>query len=117
MVIGIAYKKNIDDVRESPALDVMRLLEDLGGSVDFYDPFVTAIDWNGGKKHGLDSLTHKIIQSYDAAIIITDHDGLDYGLIKDGSKLIVDTRNAYADSQDPKIIHLGKGSRTSRQTV
>ncbi|MEE9190159.1 MAG: nucleotide sugar dehydrogenase [Candidatus Neomarinimicrobiota bacterium] len=116
VIIGVAYKKNIDDVRESPALDVMRILEDLGGSVDFYDPFVAEIDWSGDKKVGLESLTQKIVQSYDAAIIITDHDDLDYALIKNESKLIVDTRNVYADSRDSKIVHLGRGSKAARQT-
>jgi UDP-N-acetyl-D-glucosamine dehydrogenase len=116
LIIGIAYKKNIDDVRESPALDIMQLLEDLGGTVDFYDPFVAEIDWNGSTKRGLEGLAQKIIQSYDAVIIITDHDNLDYNIIKDGSKLIVDTRNVYAENRDPKIVHLGKGYRTARIT-
>jgi UDP-N-acetyl-D-glucosamine dehydrogenase len=115
VIIGVAYKKNIDDVRESPALDIMHLLEDQGGSVDFYDPFVTEVDWSGDTKQGLKDLTQKNIRSYDAAIIITDHDNLDYNLIKDGSKLIVDTRNAYANSRDPKIVHLGRGYQAARQ--
>jgi UDP-N-acetyl-D-glucosamine dehydrogenase len=109
IIIGVTYKKNIDDVRESPALDVMRILEELGGGVDFYDPFVAAIDWNGGKKQGIEKLTAQIIQSVDALIIITDHDAVDYQLIKASANLIVDTRNVYPDSRDQKIVHLGKG--------
>jgi UDP-N-acetyl-D-glucosamine dehydrogenase len=100
LVIGIAYKKNVADMRESPALTIMELLERRGGVVSFHDPFLTEIpptrehaQFTGRRST---PLTARVAASCDAAIICTDHDPLDYRLLAEHCKLIIDTRNACA---------------------
>ena len=98
LVIGVAYKKNVDDTRESPSLRLMELLEMRGAQVKYYDPFVPVIPETREHK----SLTGRRSQewnlasfaSYDAVLIVTDHDGVDYAALAKNAKLIVDTRNA-----------------------
>ena len=95
LVLGVAYKKNIDDVRESPALDVIRLLEARGARVSFHDPYVARIREEGTEHTGV-PLTQAILTSVDAVVIVTDHDNVDYDLVVDHAPLVVDTRNATA---------------------
>ena len=97
-VCDISDKKNVDDMRESPSLVLIRSLLNLNAEVDYYDPFVPIIppsrEYNEltGMK-GKKSLSKKI-NSYDAVIISTDHDCIDYALIGEHANLIIDTRNA-----------------------
>ena len=107
LILGIAYKKDIDDVRESPALDVMTLLEQGGAQVDYYDSWVPKIKWNDKDKYCLKKLSSEILHGYDAVIILTDHSNIDYDLVQSGSKLIIDTRNVFSEIKDSKIIRLG----------
>ncbi|MBH49853.1 MAG: UDP-N-acetyl-D-glucosamine dehydrogenase [Candidatus Marinimicrobia bacterium] len=107
LILGIAYKKDIDDVRESPALDVMKILELEGADVDFYDPFITDILWNSNRRSGLTSLSG--IESFDIIVVLTDHSDVNYDLVLKHSTLIVDTRNVFPDNNDEKIISLGVG--------
>jgi UDP-N-acetyl-D-glucosamine dehydrogenase len=107
LILGVAYKKDIDDVRESPALDVMRLLEKEGAVVDYYDPFVSKFAWNSGHKSGLPSLSG--IENFDVTVILTDHSNVDFGFVRKNSKLIIDTRNVYPQTKDKNIIRLGVG--------
>jgi len=107
LVLGIAYKKNIDDVRESPALDVMRLLEREGASVDYFDPYVDQIVWDGDFFNGVSDLNSELLKKYDVVTIITDHDSVDYDFIKKYARLIVDTRNVYSGNKEAHIIRLG----------
>ncbi len=107
LVLGIAYKKDIDDVRESPALDVMTLLEQGGAQVDYYDGYVPKIKWNDKDKFSQNNLTAETVQSYDAVVVLTDHSNVDYDLVKSESKLIIDTRNVFSGVKDSKIIRLG----------
>ncbi len=107
LVLGIAYKKDIDDVRESPALDVMTLLEQGGAQVDYYDGYVPKIKWNDKDKFSKKNLTAETLRSYDAIVVLTDHSNIDYDLVKSESKLIVDTRNVFSGVKDSKIIRLG----------
>jgi UDP-N-acetyl-D-glucosamine dehydrogenase len=93
LVIGVAYKKDIDDVRESPALDVMRLLEQDGAEVVFHDPHVSTIREDGHVIHGV-ALTDAEIGKADVVVIVTDHTSIDYQRLVDHATLIVDTRNA-----------------------
>jgi len=93
LVLGIAYKKDIDDMRESPALDVMRLLEQRGAQVDYHDPFVASFREDGHSKAGV-PLNHEVLERADAVVIVTDHSGVDYQMVADHARLIVDTRNA-----------------------
>jgi UDP-N-acetyl-D-glucosamine dehydrogenase len=98
LIIGLAYKKNVDDMRESPALQIMELLEARGAAADYHDPLIPTI--GPSRRHGLLAgrqsipLTVEALAGYDAVLIVTDHDGIDWGILVDASKLVVDTRNA-----------------------
>ena len=111
LVLGAAYKKDVDDVRESPALDVLVLLEMAGAAVDFFDPYVTDILLDNKNKAGLTELTAEQINTYDAVVILTDHSSVDYELVKKQAALIIDTRNVYPLNNDEKIIRLGVGKK------
>ncbi|MEE8478464.1 MAG: UDP binding domain-containing protein, partial [Candidatus Neomarinimicrobiota bacterium] len=107
LVLGIAYKRDIDDVRESPALDVMTLLEQGGARVDYYDSYVPKIKWNDKDKSSKKNLTAETLHSYNAIVVLTDHSNVDYDLVKSESTLIIDTRNVFSGVKDSKIIRLG----------
>ena len=108
LVIGVAYKKNVDDIRESPALDVMKLLENDGAELSFYDPYVSFVKLNGNGINGHKSLTEKNLKNSDAVIIMTDHDQIDFQFIEENSDLIIDSRNVIKKNQ-PHVIKLGVG--------
>ena len=97
LVLGVAYKKDVDDLRESPALKIMQLLERRGAHVDYNDPYFPQLhkmrhyDYAHMKSVPLNS---HAIGSYDAVVIATDHSGYDYSAIVDAAKLVVDARNA-----------------------
>src|SRR5467141_2159329 len=95
LVLGVAYKKDIDDTRESPALDVIRLLEDQGAKVFYHDPFVPKFQ-EDGHEHTSVALTDKEIAAADAVVIVTDHSSVDYQRVVDVAGVVVDTRNATA---------------------
>lgn len=116
LLLGVAYKKNIADVREAPSLDVMKLLEDNGAIVDYFDPFVTTIQWSNSIKEGLLSLSAKTINSYNAVVILTDHSNVDYDLVLSSAQRIVDTRNIYPPDTDSKVIRLGVGNSQRENT-
>jgi UDP-N-acetyl-D-glucosamine dehydrogenase len=103
-VLGVAYKRNIDDVRESPALDVIMLLEKLGAKVTYSDPFVPSIRLDGTSLCAL--AVDSSVEAADCVVIITDHTDFDYERIYDKAKLIVDTRNAYRNRKSEKIVRL-----------
>jgi UDP-N-acetyl-D-glucosamine dehydrogenase len=95
LLLGVAYKPNIDDVRESPALDIIRLLQVDGANVIYSDPYVPTVSENG---HSLESveLTPQLLESVDAAVIVTDHAAFDYAMIVKHASAVVDARNATA---------------------
>ena len=93
LVLGVAYKKNIDDMRESPSLDVMRLLEQRGAVVTYHDPYVPSFREDGHTMHGVE-LTDDALRSSDAVVIVTDHDNVDYQRVVDLAPVVVDARNA-----------------------
>jgi UDP-N-acetyl-D-glucosamine dehydrogenase len=97
LMMGMAYKRDTSDTRESPALDVMKLLRERGARVDYHDPFVPALaNGAGGSSAAVRSvpLTASRVRGYDCAVIVTDHSGIDYQMIVDNSRAVVDTRNA-----------------------
>ena len=105
LILGVAYKKDIDDLRESPALTVIELLQKEGASVSYNDPF---FDYVGrGRKYNLEMANTPLedLAQYDAAIIITDHSSYDYQWIVDNSSLVIDTRNATRGISSPNIVH------------
>jgi UDP-N-acetyl-D-glucosamine dehydrogenase len=93
LVVGVAYKKDVSDTRESPALDIIRLLELDGAVVDYSDPYVPELDSEGNAKESV-PLTGEKLREYDLVVLITDHSCLDYDLIQERSQIIFDTRNA-----------------------
>ncbi len=103
-ILGIAYKRDIDDVRESPALDIILLLQRLGATVTFSDPHVKKIHINNSDMQAEDMLG--AVEAADCVVIITDHSGVDYNSVVARSKLIVDTRNALKGFSSGKIVRL-----------
>jgi UDP-N-acetyl-D-glucosamine dehydrogenase len=102
-VMGVAYKRDIDDMRESPALDVILLLEKLGASVAYSDPYVPTLRL-GGKE--LTASPEEAAAEADCVVIITDHSAFDYQGLVARSQLIVDTRNALKGIESKKIVRL-----------
>ncbi len=103
-VLGTAYKRDIDDVRESPALDIILLLQRLGAHVTFSDPFVPTIQINGAPLEAEDLFP--AVEDADCVVIVTDHTKVDYARVVQRSKLIVDTRNALKGFRSDKIVRL-----------
>jgi UDP-N-acetyl-D-glucosamine dehydrogenase len=93
LVRGVAYKRDIEDIRESPALDIIRLLEGQGARVTYYDPHVPRFREDGQEFRSVE-LTPALVAAADCVMIVTDHTSVDYQMIKRTAKLIVDTRNA-----------------------
>jgi UDP-N-acetyl-D-glucosamine dehydrogenase len=103
-LLGIAYKRDIDDVRESPALDILHLLEQRGAKVTFTDPYVEKIKWSDGDRHSRDLLSS--CAAADCVVVVTDHQNVDYAKVIETSKLIFDSRNALKKFSSPKIVRL-----------
>ncbi len=93
LVVGVAYKRDVDDVRESPALDIMRLLASHGADVAYHDPHIPAVVEDGHEWRSV-ALTRSELERADAVVIVTDHRAIDYQVLVDQASLIVDTRNA-----------------------
>ena len=102
-VLGVAYKRDIDDVRESPALDIIHLLRKRGAAVSYSDPYVPALRLEG---LDLNSTGEEAAADADCVVIVTDHKAFDYASIVSNSKLIVDTRNALKNFKSPHIHRL-----------
>jgi UDP-N-acetyl-D-glucosamine dehydrogenase len=104
LVLGVAYKKDIDDLRESPALTIIELLQKEGAQVDYHDPYFPFI--GKGRKYDLQMQCAKLenLGQYDCVLIVTDHSDYDYARIVDEAQLVVDTRNATRGIQSPKIV-------------
>lgn len=96
VILGVAYKRDVDDVRESPALDVISLLSGKGAVVHYNDPYVPTIRLEEGHKMDCTDYSAELLQTADCVVIITDHSTYDWQHVLDHSRLIVDTRNALA---------------------
>lgn len=97
LVLGIAYKQDIDDYRESPALDVIEILKDRGANVQFFDPFIPEYRHQGKTHRGLDKLTPEDVANADLVIITASHSNVDYTMVQANAKFIFDTKNAMKD--------------------
>jgi UDP-N-acetyl-D-glucosamine dehydrogenase len=95
LLVGVSYKPDVDDVRESPALDLLRLLEQKGALVSYHDPHVPELRFEGAI-HRSSPLAESLPQS-DCVVIVTNHSSLDVAAIVEGAALVIDTRNATKD--------------------
>ena len=100
LILGAAYKKDVDDVRESPAIELMKLLQKKGATVTYHDPFVPEFEDHGFSMTGVD-LTHEAVSSADLVLIATDHSNVQYDLVLNSARAILDTRNAMKGLEDP----------------
>ena len=92
LVLGVAYKRDIDDMRESPALDIIRLLEEMGAVVNFHDPFVPSLREDGHECTSV-ALTPAVVSAADIVVVVTDHRAVDYQTVADHASVIIDARN------------------------
>ena len=103
-MLGMAYKKDIDDLRESPALTIIELLKKEGADVCYNDPYFPTV--GRGRKYDLQMKSTPLtnLGQYDCVLIVTDHSEYDYKKIVEESQLVVDTRNATKGIASPKIV-------------
>jgi UDP-N-acetyl-D-glucosamine dehydrogenase len=104
LVLGLAYKRDVDDLRESPSLTIIELLREQGAIVAYNDPYFPSV--GRGRHYDLNMTSTPLddLAQYDAVVIVTDHSSYNYGAIVDQSRLIVDTRNATKGIDSPKIV-------------
>ena len=93
LVLGVAYKRNVSDVRESPALEIINLLIERGADIAYYDPYVPRLQYDGGSLDSV-ALDPEVLSNADCVVIVTDHSCIDWRLVTAHARLIVDTRNA-----------------------
>ncbi len=106
LVLGVSYKKNVSDPRESPAADIIQLLVEKGANVSYSDPYVPEFSFEGTTLKSVD-LTRETLVSSDCVVIITDHDAFDYMFVIENSRIVVDTRNAIKGLEgNAKVIKL-----------
>jgi UDP-N-acetyl-D-glucosamine dehydrogenase len=104
LVLGVAYKKDVDDLRESPALTIIELLQKEGAQVSYHDPYFPFI--GKGRKYDLQMKCAELknLGQYDCIVIVTDHSDYDYRGIVEQAQLVVDTRNATRGIENSKIV-------------
>ena len=105
LALGVAYKRDVDDVRESPALDVMSLLIDRGADISFADPHVATVRI-GGTHLDRSDLTAEAVAEADLVILLTDHSAFDLQMVADNARLIVDTRNGFKGIAADSIVRV-----------
>ncbi len=105
LVLGVAYKPNVSDVRESPAIDLIHLLQEKGGRVEFHDPYVDDLSDEGIPLRSIE-LTSDSLANADCIIIVTHHDSYDWSQIRDQASLIVDTRHAIKEPGKGRVLYL-----------
>lgn len=106
LILGVAYKQDIDDIRHSPALRVIEGFEKSGSIVKYYDPFVASYDYKGKTRTSIKELSKEELQSADLVVITTAHTNIDYNFVQVNSKFIFDTKNAMKDVENRDNIEL-----------
>jgi len=104
-VLGVAYKADIDDTRESPSIDIMETLRERGARIEYSDPYVPTFQFGGKRLRSL-PLTPARLRRFDCVVIATAHKGFPYAAVLRYSKAVVDTRNALRGKKSPKIARL-----------
>ncbi len=105
-VLGVAYKQDIDDYRESPAIDVIEILEQNGANTEFYDPYISEYKHEGKVKKGIAKIDEEIIASYDLIVITASHSNVDYEMVSKNAKAIFDTKNAMKEIENRDNIEV-----------
>ena len=106
LVLGVAYKQDIDDYRESPAVRIISELEKEGATVRYFDPYVPTYHHNGVVKKGEVALTEELVKDADLIIITTNHSTVDYAFVQQHAKVVFDTKNAMKEIESRKNIEL-----------
>ncbi|MCU6747761.1 MULTISPECIES: nucleotide sugar dehydrogenase [Lachnospiraceae] len=106
LVLGVAYKQDIDDYRESPALKVIEVLKREKADVSFYDPWIAEYKYLGEKYQGLKEINPEVIASYDLVMITTAHSNVDYNMVQKNAKAIFDTKNVMKNIEDRENIEI-----------
>ncbi len=106
LVLGVAYKNDIDDYRESPAIRVIEKLKEAGAATDFYDPWIAEYRDNGQTFQGIDYIDANVISEYDLIVITAAHTNIDYDMIQKNAKAIFDTRNAMKEVENRENIEV-----------
>ncbi len=105
LVLGVSYKRDVGDVRESPAIDIIRMLEGQGGDVAYHDPFVPEFEEDGIVRRSVEC-TEEALEAADCVVIITDHTTVDYDRVSKHASLLVDTRNAVRAENGSTVVRL-----------
>lgn len=105
LILGVAYKKNVGDVRESPAIDVYHLLREKGANIYYHDPHVDDLSSEGIFDRSV-SLNENQLKQADCVVILTDHDVFDWEYVTQHASIVVDTRHAISDSKNSRVIYL-----------
>ena len=105
LVLGVAYKNDVDDIRESPSLDIIGLLKGRGARVEYADPLVSEISFDGKKMKSV-KITRPGLKAYDCAVIVTNHAAFNYRQIVKNSRAVIDTRNALKKFKAPNIFKI-----------
>lgn len=106
LVLGVAYKQDIDDYRESPAIDVIDELHEVGAEVDYYDPWVAEYRKKGRIVKGLKDISPEVVNAYDLVMITTAHTNVDYEMVQKNAKVIFDTKNVTKNLPDKENIEI-----------
>lgn len=113
LILGVAYKRDVSDTRESPALEIIQLLEEQGSAVEYHDPYVPVLQLGGREYH---SVKITGLEDYDCVVLVTDHSCFDYEAIARRASLIYDTRNAFRRFSGGQIHRLGGDNRKKVDT-
>lgn len=106
LVLGVAYKQDIDDYRESPALRVIECLEARGAEVSYYDPWVSSYRFKGEEHHSIPELTPDVLEAADLVMVTCAHTNVDYGMVQQHAKAVFDTKNAMKDVKSRNNIEV-----------
>jgi UDP-N-acetyl-D-glucosamine dehydrogenase len=105
LVLGVSYKPNVSDIRESPAIDLIHLLQEKGARVEYHDPFVDDLSEEGLPYQSIE-LTAKTLADADCVVVVTHHDCFDWDFVSDQANLVVDTRHAISQSNHARVVYL-----------
>lgn len=106
LVLGVAYKQDIDDYRESPAIRVIDILRKSGADVDFYDPWIASYKKHGKVEQGIGEINPQVIKKYDLVMVTTAHTNVDYEMVQKNATIIFDTKNALKNLTERKNIEV-----------